>query len=189
METRPRNTGSLIGGVLLIVFGLMALLSQVFRAFDFWGTFWPFIIVGVGAMFFVGMAAGGKSAAGLAIPGSIISVIGLMLFVQNLTGHWASWAYGWTVILMSVGLGIFIMGAWSGNAEQRRSGASVLRIGLFLFIIFGAFFEMLFNSSSALSDYVFPVGLMGLGLYLVLKRSGLLPAKRPDDQPTDSNTL
>jgi hypothetical protein len=87
-------------------------------------------------MFFVVMAAGGKSVSGLAIPGSIITTIGLMLFLQNLTGHWESWAYGWTVILMSVGAGIFIMGALGGQEAQRRSGIQLLKLGGLLFVIF-----------------------------------------------------
>lgn len=188
MEVKNRNGGALVGGVLLILFGLLILSSQFFSGFDFWGTFWPFIIIGVGAMFFVGMAAGGKSTAGLAIPGSIITGIGLMLFVQNLTNHFESWAYGWTVIIISVGLGIYIMGWWGQNPEQRRGGAGVMRIGLILFIIFGAFFEMIFNSSQ-LANYFFPAALILFGLYLIVRQSGLLSAKKSDDQPTNTNTL
>jgi hypothetical protein len=188
METKPRNSGSLIGGILLIAFGLLALLSQIFKGFDFWGTFWPFIIIGVGAMFFVGMVAGGKSAAPLAIPGAIISVIGLMLFLQNISNHWESWAYGWTIILMSVGLGIAIMGAWAGDPGQRESGGKVLRIGAILFIVFGAFFEGLIFRTAGLPSYIFPVGLIVLGLYLVFRRAGFLPAKKDGDQSNDIST-
>ena len=190
METKPRNAGSLIGGILLIVFGILALLSQVFRGFNFWGTFWPFIIIGVGAMFFVGMVAGGKSTAPLAIPGSIVSVIGLMMFLQNISNHWESWAYGWTVILMSVGLGIYIMGAWAGDPQQRESGIKVLRIGAILFVIFGAVFEGLIFRTSGLTGYIFPVALILLGLYLVIQRAGVLRAKNDDDQSNNiSSTM
>lgn len=175
MESKPRNNGSLIGGILLIAFGILAIVSQIFGDFEFW----PFIIIGVGAMFFVGMAAGGKSTAGLAIPGSIISVIGLMLFVQNATDHWESWAYGWTVILMSVGIGIYIMGWWADEASQRASGLKVLRVGAILFIIFGAFFEMIFQTFS-FADYIFPVALILLGAYLVFRKSGVFGKKDND---------
>jgi len=171
-----RNVGSLVGGSLLIIFGALALLGQLFRNLDFWGTFWPFIIIGFGILFFVGMFAGGRSVSGLAIPGTIITTIGLMLFYQNLTGHWESWAYGWTVILMSVGVGIFIMGFWGQNQNQRAAGLGVLRIGVIMFIIFGAFFELIFTAGKpfGLRSIIFPAGLVLLGIYLILSRSGLL---------------
>lgn len=184
MEGNRRNAGALVGGSLLILFGILALMTQLFSRFNFWGTFWPFLIVGIGAMFFVGMFAGGKSVAGLAIPGSIIMATGLMLFIQNLTNHWESWSYSWTVILMSVGLGIFIMGLYAGNESQRQSGLSVIKVGLVMFILFGAFFEMIFNSFG-ISNILFPVALILLGLYMLVTRSGLLPARR--DNPVDEN--
>jgi hypothetical protein len=116
-----RNVGSIVGGGILILLGLLALMGQGFPGFNFLGAFWPLIIVGVGAMFFAGMFLGGKSASGLAVPGSIITGIGLMLFVQNLTGYWESWSYGWTVILISVGLGVFLMGVYDGNGMHPGS--------------------------------------------------------------------
>ncbi|MEW5938443.1 MAG: hypothetical protein AB1750_02170 [Chloroflexota bacterium] len=185
MEIKPRNNGALVGGTLLIAFGILALFSEIFEGF----AFWPFIIVGVGALFFVGMAAGGKSAAPLAIPGSIISVIGLMLFVQNVTDHWESWAYSWTVILMAVGLGIFIMGWWAESPGQRASGLGVLRVGAILFIVFGAFFEGLIFQSFGFADFVFPVALILLGLYLIFRRSGLLGGRKDDNQSDNTSTM
>ena len=107
MITQRRNIGGLVGGSILIGLGVLFLLAQFFN-FMAWQFLWPFIVIGAGGLFFVGMLAGGKSAAGLAIPGAIISVVGLMLLYQNLTGHWASWSYGWTIILVAVGLGILM---------------------------------------------------------------------------------
>ena len=185
-----RNTGSLVGGSLLVIFGVLALLGQLFRNFNFWETFWPFFVIGVGLLFFVGMFAGGRSVSGLAIPGSIITTIGLMLFYQNITNHWESWAYGWTVILMSVGLGIFIMGIWGQNLTQRAAGLRLLRIGLILFVIFGAFFELIFTAGRpfGLRSVVFPVGLILLGLYLALARSGLLSGSSDNAAPESTET-
>lgn len=187
-----RNAGSLVGGGLLIIFGLLALVGQIFRGFNFWNTFWPFFIIGFGLLFFVGMFAGGRSVSGLAIPGAIVTTIGLMLFYQNITNHWESWSYGWTVILMAVGLGIFIMGVWGQNASQRAAGLRVLQIGLILFIIFGAFFELIFTAGMpfGLRSIIFPVALILLGLYLVLKRSGLWPTRSTDTiSETSDKTL
>ena len=187
-----RNVGSLVGGALLIIFGALALVGQLFRNLDFWGTFWPFIIIGFGLLFFVGMFAGGRSVSGLAIPGSIITIIGLMLFYQNISGHWESWSYGWTVILMSVGVGIYIMGMWGQKSSQRAAGLGVLRIGVILFIVFGAFFELIFTAGRpfGLRSVIFPVGLILLGAYLILSRTGLLSFGSPKaDSESTENTL
>lgn len=167
-----RNIGPLVGGVVLVAFGLLALVGQAIPDFRFWNAFWPFIIVAFGAMFFVIMYSSDKSTAPLAIPGSIFTGIGLMMVIQNITNHWESWSYGWTVILMSVGVGIYLMGRWADNEQQREAGQRVFNIGLVLFVIFGAFFEMIFNSAP-FAQYLFPLALIGLGSYLIVRRSGL----------------
>jgi lipopolysaccharide export LptBFGC system permease protein LptF len=47
MSTNRSNAGALIGGGILIAFGLLSLASQVFRFLD-WGFLWPFIVIGIG---------------------------------------------------------------------------------------------------------------------------------------------
>jgi len=184
-----RNSGALVAGSILIAFGLLALVGQLFRGFQFWNYFWPFIVIGIGGLFFIGMFAGGKSMAGLAIPGSVIGGIGIMLFLQNITHGWESWAYSWTVILILVGLGIFIMGLYSGDEHRRQSGLSVMKVGAILFIIFGGFFELVFSAFRpyGLQQYIFPVLLVLLGIYLVVVRSGLLPSKHSDTNESSIN--
>jgi apolipoprotein N-acyltransferase len=174
MNTNRSSAGALIGGALLIAFGLLSLAGQFFRGVN-WGALWPFIIIGIGALFFVAMFAGGKSTAGFALPGSIVGGIGLVLLFQNLTQHWESMAYFWTLIIMFVGVGIYIMGWYGENADQRKSGAGVMKVGFILFVIFGAFFESIFSS---FSNMIFPILLILLGGYLVLTRSGLLGRKQ-----------
>lgn len=189
MTTQRYNTGGLIGGSILIGLGTLFLLAQ-FINFSAWDWLWPFVVIGIGGMFFVGMLVGGKSVAGLAIPGSVIGVVGLTLLYQNLTGHWNSWSYGWTLILMSVGLGLLIAGYWGDNVPQRQSGWRVLRVGFVLFVIFGAFFELVFSGfgGQGLRQVFFPVLLILVGLYLVVKRLGLWPS--PPVAPTvDAPTL
>jgi hypothetical protein len=184
-----RNSGMLVAGAALIAIGLLSLLGQIFRGFPFWNFFWPFIIITIGGLFFVGMFVGGKSVAGLAIPGTIIAGIGLMMFFQNLFGLWESWAYGWTVILILVGLGIFIMGLYTDNVHRRQAGLRLMRVGAILFIIFSAFFELLIFGSrqNGVTQYVFPALLVLLGVYLVVVRSGRLSSRPPDknDQPAN----
>jgi hypothetical protein len=177
METNRSNVGALIGGTLLIAFGLLALAGQLFRGFN-WGFLWPFIVIGFGVLFFVAMFAGGKGSAAFAIPGSIISGVGLVLLFQNITRHWESMSYFWTLIIMFVGVGIYIMGWYSGDEGQRKSGMGVMKVGLILFVIFGAFFEMIFGSFGGM---IFPILLIVLGGYLILTRSGLLGGSKKDE--------
>lgn len=180
MQDNRSNLGSLVGGAILIAFGLLVLAAQVFRSLD-WGFFWPFIVIGIGALFFVAMFAGGKGTSGFAIPGAIVGGIGLILLFQNVTGRWESMSYFWTLIILLVGAGIYIMGWYGEDAAQKQSGFGVMKVGLILFIIFGVFFEMLFSSSG---NFFFPILLILLGAYLIVRRSGLIGGKKresPDD--------
>jgi len=176
MQTNRSNAGALIGGAILIVFGFLSLAGQVFRSLN-WGFFWPFIVIGIGAMFFVAMVAGGKQAAAFAIPGSIVGGVGLVLLFQNITHHWESMSYFWTLIIMFIGMGIYIMGWYGGDTTQQQSGARVMKVGLILFVIFGIFFEMIF---SGFTNTIFPILLIVLGSYLMLTRSGLFNTKKQD---------
>ncbi|MBI4316432.1 MAG: hypothetical protein HY679_10880 [Chloroflexi bacterium] len=183
-----RNTSGLVVGAILIGLGVFFLFAEFFN-FMAWHLLWPFLVIGVGGLFFIGMVAGGKSTAGLAVPGSIISTVGLMLFFQNWTGQWATWAYGWTIILMAVGLGIVIMGAWAGDRQQRHSGWSLMKVGFVLFVIFGAFFEgLIFRSgNSVVSQFLFPVLLIVVGLYLLVRRFGPGPVQPVAPPSTTGN--
>ena len=180
MVTRRSNTGGLVGGSILIGLGALFLLAQFF-GFAAWAYVWPLAIVGMGILFFVGMLAGGKSAGGLAVPGTILSAIGLVLLFQNVTGRWETWSYGWTIIILSVGVGLFIAGAWSGNPDQRQSGVRVAEIGFVMFVLFGAFFELVLGGfdGSRLQQAIFPALLILVGLFLVVRRSGLWPTSTP----------
>ena len=190
MNTQRSNAGTLVAGSLLVGFGVLALLGQLFAGSQFWSYFWPFVVIGFGAMFFVGMFAGGKSMAGLAIPGSIIAVSGLTLLVKNLTGSWSTWSYGWTLTLASVGLGIFIMGWYQGDLQRRQSGLKVMQVAATLFIIFGSFFELVISPRGVSAGrYAFPMLLILLGGYLVLTRSGFLgrhPSADADEPPSEN---
>ena len=89
----------------------------------------------------------------------------------------------WTLIILFVGVGIYLMGWYGGDENQKQSGWRVMKTGFILFIIFGAFFEMIFSS---FSNILFPVLLMLLGAYLVVSRSGLIGAKKTD-VPSDNS--
>ncbi len=67
MQTNRSNVGTLIVGAILIGFGLLSLVGNIFRGFD-WGFLWPFIVIGFGGLFFVAMFAMGKERRGVCDP-------------------------------------------------------------------------------------------------------------------------
>lgn len=184
-----RSNAALVGGTLLIAFGLLSLASQLFRDFLNWSYLWPLMVILFGGLFFAGMFLGGRAVSGLAIPGSIVAGIGLVLLYQSLTSHWESWSYAWSLIVFFVGAGIYISGWYGRDEGQRRAGLRVVRVGLILFVIFGAFFEMLFSLSGRLGvrGLVFPALMILLGVYLIARRLARMGGNATDDFQSSSN--
>lgn len=174
---------SLIVGLALIGLGVLFLLQQLFD-WTIWDALWPLIIIAAGGLFFAGMVAGGKGAGPLAIPGSIITTIGVILFSLNLLQRWEAWAYSWGLIVAAVGLGLALNGWWSDLPGLRRSGLELMRVGLFLFVLFAVFFEVLIFGAFTLDNWVGPVVLIALGLWLLARRSGLWARLFPPAAPT-----
>ena len=96
--------------------------------------------------------------------------------------HWC--ANGMIVMCVAHMARVFIMGAYNGNTSTRSSGVRVMKIGAILFVIFGAFFELIF-SAGGLRQLFFPAALVVLGVYLIISRSGLLSRRSKEtlDQP------
>ena len=155
---------SVVGGIILIFLGLFFLALQflpeeIARFFDL-GNQWPLLIVAVGGVFLLGALLVQPP---LAVPGTIIAGIGLLLYYQNLSGNWASWAYAWTLIPGFVGLGIFLMHLRQGKMRQGlKEGGRLIVTSLALFLLFGLFF-------SGFRGLLWPVGMIALGLILMLR--------------------
>src|SRR5512146_1756668 len=133
-----KNAWGLWGGAALIGLGVIFLLGQVLRV-DVMNFLWPVFILAAGAAFFIGMVAGGRAMGALAVPGSVITTVGLILFFQNLFGLWATWSYAWALIICGAGVGLLIFGSWSQLPDLRRAGQVVIGVGLVLFVVFGIF--------------------------------------------------
>jgi hypothetical protein len=157
---------SVIVGIIFIAVGLLFLLIQLFPGLGFnldMDRQWPLIIVSVGGLLILSAFFGSPR---LAIPGSITAGIGGILYVQNLTNTWESWAYVWTLIPGFVGIGLILAGLMG---YQRRTlwwpGSRLLLISAALFLVFGA----LFRGLGPLGRY-WPIFLIGLGLWMLLPR-------------------
>jgi len=165
----PRNRGSLVGGLVLVLVGLLLLALQLAPSMAYFLRLeltWPFIIVGIGLLFFVGILLWGKSSSGLAVPGSIVTGIGLLLLYQNWSGNWDSWAYAWTLIPGMVGVGAILAGLIEGKSLGRavNAGGGLILISLILFAVFGFFL-----GSDLLSRWGVPLLLVVGGFWLLVR--------------------
>lgn len=173
METGRNVSFRLAVGVILILIGGIYLVGQILNLNSLW-LFWPLVIVATGGIFFAGMFALGKSGGPLAIPGSIISMIGIILFIQNLLQLWQTWSYAWGLIIVSVGVGMAISGWWSGHSGMRKSGWRLIQLGVTLFLVFGVIFEILFHlTPDSNQSIVGPIILICLGAISLMTRLGL----------------
>lgn len=124
----------------LIGIGLMILI----------GGLWPLFILLPGLALIFAATQGGKSSTGLIFPGAVIAGTGAILFVQNLTGHFESWAYAWTLYPVFVGLAMRYHGERTGKRDEVDTGKTMVKNALMAFAGFALFFELLiFQSLSA----------------------------------------
>ena len=186
MNSNDRGSDSSLGiGVVLVALGTLFLLEQFF-GFQLGPWLWPFLIIIPGLLFFVGMLFGGKSAGGLAIPGSVVTMVGLILLYQNTFNHFESWAYTWALIPIAVGMGMLIQGAWSDRPVVVQQGRRVLSVGLVLLAIGFVFFELVLNIGGGIAaGIVGPLLLIAGGLALLWRNI----ARRPSFSPPIANRI
>ncbi len=171
-QRATQRGGAIALGIILMVLGFLFFLQQLLNL-SIWRYGWPVLILVAGFLFFAVMVFGGRETATLAIPGSIITMIGLILLYQNAFDRYQTWSYAWALILpTSIGMGRYIQGWWGSRPDLRARGTVEIRIGLILFVVLAVFFEMFLNPSGfftgALSRYAFPLLLMGIGVSIVL---------------------
>ncbi|TMB84230.1 MAG: hypothetical protein E6J39_04475 [Chloroflexi bacterium] len=95
-EQRRGSGGAAVLGALLIALGLIFLADQYWNL-DLGRYGWPIYVIGLGlAGVLLGLTQ--RNGSGLTIFGSMATILGLILFYQNLTDHWDSWSYAWTLI-------------------------------------------------------------------------------------------
>jgi hypothetical protein len=124
-------------------------------------TTWPLQIIGLGVLFYLAGIFALNPA--MFIPGTIIAGIGGLLYYQNLTGDWGSWAYAWSLIPGFVGIGLIIFGAFKRKMAPVIGGLWNICVSLVLFSIFGSVFGRI-----PYADKLWPVVLVILGLFLLV---------------------
>lgn len=159
------NRSRVVLGLLLVLLGIFLVAQQVYlplkqiMQLDFT---WPWIIIGVGGLLFLlGLLV---RAPEMSVPACVVAGIGAILYYQNSTGDWGSWAYIWALIPGFVGVGILLARLLGGNAGSYKEGLDSILISAVLFLIFASFFGGL----SLLGPY-WPLLLIILGVYIMLR--------------------
>lgn len=164
-----KSSGQYGIGTALVGVGLFVLLAAIFGG-SVMGLAWPFFVLAPGLFLFYLLKQLGQKAAGLAIPASMISSVGLILFYQNLTGHWSSWAYAWSLIVpTALGIGMAVYGDLARKKQVGDIGEKMARFGMGIFFFGLFFFEILLNISGIMSGMMWllvPLLFIAGGIYL-----------------------
>jgi hypothetical protein len=167
------NQAATVGGIVLVGLGVLFLAQQAI-GFDLGHYGWPIFILLPGLALLAGFALGPRSAAGLAVPGCVVTMVGMILAIQNTFNLWATWAYAWGLIVASVGLGLILQGERLAQPKAVRTGVYMFESGVLAFVVFATFFELVLDIShlgiGVLRGTLGPAILILAGLYLLFRR-------------------
>ena len=160
---------SLAFGSLFILTGLVFAIAR-FVGFDFLSAAWPFYVIAPSALLFVyGLTMRNGVGETLSIMGMMGATTGALLFFQNLSDHWESWAYAWALVTpTAVGIAQIFYGVFHGRTKLIRTGIRLAGIGLGLFMLGAFFFEFIIGFSGV------QLGSLGVALLLILLGLGII---------------
>jgi hypothetical protein len=182
--TKHGQLGTPIIGVFLIALGVFFLVSQQL-GFDIGRHGWPLFIVVPGVLLFLmGLAISHRGGLGAAIPGGIITTVGLLLFVQESTDTYASWAYAWALVTPgSVGVTLALWGVIHRHWDLLDAGLQAAAVGFGLFVVLGLISENVLGISGDrgwMLRNALPAMAVGLGALIVIWN--LLPRRSRSDR-------
>ena len=164
MDRRQRSR---VGtGLILILVGAVLLAVQFVPELRPWlggARGWPLLVVGLAAALFVAGLV--TWTPGTVAAACVVGGIGGLLYYQNLTGDWKSWAYAWTLLPGFSGVGTILAGLMGGQRGRAFSaGLWQIMISLLLFMIFASFLR----GPDLLGPY-WPILVIALGLLLLVR--------------------
>jgi hypothetical protein len=174
-QVEPRRAGApvIVVGSALVVVGLVVLVLRqlgvdVGSLVD--GASWPLLVIVPGVVLLVSaFLVAPERGLALAIPGAVVTTVGLILAYQQTTGHWESWAYAWALIPTGIGLALAVYGTVRAERDMVPTGLRMAAIGAVLFVAGAWFFETIFESGRAPLDLGawWPAVLIGAGVVLL----------------------
>jgi hypothetical protein len=168
---RRGSSGTVVLGAILIALGLVFFVGQQLNV-DLADAAWAFYVIAPGlAVMAFGLTQARGS--GLAIAGSMVTMIGLVLLYQNATDHWESWTYAWALVAPGgSGIGMLLYGTRSGDAKMARDGFFTILTAIGLFAAGLVFFEGIIGISGErlpLPQWALPAAIIVIGLLLLVR--------------------
>jgi hypothetical protein len=171
-QQQPQTQPGLVAGIVLVVIGVVVLLVRLVDV-ALGSSSWPLWIMVPGLAMLAGsLAIPPRAGLGLAIPGTIIAIVGGILWVQDTYDMYGTWAYAWALVAPTgPGLAMLIYGLARGDRELAADGFRTTLVGIGLFLGFALFFEGVIGISGhqiANLEEVFPYIVIGFGALLVV---------------------
>ncbi|TFH00910.1 MAG: hypothetical protein E4H13_06240 [Calditrichales bacterium] len=163
------KTSDMVVGVGLIILGILFMSENFgYLSFDFENV-WPVFVLLGGIGFWIGFFQDRKNV-GLLMPANILIIYGGMFLYCSLTG-WEVMGTLWPLFLIGPGIGFFMMYLMGEREKGLLIPAGILAgIGLLFFLSHGGVMRY------------WPVILIGIGIYLVIKHY-LKKQSSPPDGP------
>lgn len=170
-RSEPRPAG-LVVGIILIVVGALFLGLRLANI-ELGPDAWPLWLIVPGLAMLAGsLFIPSRGGVGLAVPGTILAIVGMILWVQSAYDLYATWAYAWALVAPTgPGLAMLAYGAVHRDGDLARDGLRATITGLCLFVGFGIFFEGVVGISGHRIenlDQVLPYAAIGLGFVLIV---------------------
>jgi hypothetical protein len=155
--------------LLVIALGSALLVANLFH-FHLINVLWPGFIIVPGLMLLWPASVATRdrydNLVYLAVPGAVITTVGLLLFAMNLTRHYEAWAYSWALIPVAAVAGFMYAKRFDTSSRVHKLGYRFNRFMLLAFMGFAVLFEVVIFGH--FTPWL-PLGLIAYGLYLLVK--------------------
>jgi hypothetical protein len=182
------ETSRIVLAVMLIATGVIILVVRRFGGAA--ETLWPLFIIIPGVALAALATTGTWQSKAAAATGSVIAGIGVILWVQEITDYYQSWAYAWALLPAFAGLGLFLVGYREGDESAQTTGRGLMQWGVVGFFVLAAAFEaLIFHERVIAGGWVLPIILIAAGAFLLFGSTGGSKgeADKPADQPKADN--
>ncbi len=169
MAENQTNKSNFITGLLLILLGVFLLSAQF--GYICWENLWPFFLIVGGILFFLGFLLNRRNF-GLLMPGSVLTVIGLLFLYTN-AGRWYEMEHLWPTFVLAPGIGFILMYLSGPKGNGLWIPAIILCT---IALVFYARFWFIFR--------YWPVILIAVGLYILINANKRKPKSESKD-PVD----